>query len=46
VTFQLEPAAAEGWQVFSVTFDPAQVSTQQVQTILQDAGARLIPPPQ
>lgn len=35
----------EGWQVFSVTFDPARVSHEQVQEILEAAGARVMPAP-
>jgi hypothetical protein len=34
-----------GWQLFSVTFDPARVDVGHVQQILLDAGARIIPPP-
>jgi hypothetical protein len=44
VDFKLENAT-EGWQLFSVTFDPATVSPEQVRQILVDAGARLIPAP-
>jgi hypothetical protein len=44
VDFNLE-TATEGWQLFSVTFDPAKVSSNQVQQILVNAGARVIPAP-
>jgi hypothetical protein len=44
VDFQLEPAS-EGWQLFSVTFDPAIVPADHIRQILQDAGARIIPVP-
>jgi hypothetical protein len=44
VEFKLE-SATEGWQLFSVTFDPGQVSTEQLQQILVNAGARIIPAP-
>jgi hypothetical protein len=44
VQFQLENAT-EGWQLFSVKFDPAQVSTDQIKGILKNAGAIVIPPP-
>jgi hypothetical protein len=42
VEFNLE-SATEGWQLFSVTFDPVKVSANQVQQILVNAGARVIP---
>jgi hypothetical protein len=44
VEFNLE-SATEGWRLFSVTFDPAKVSANQVQQILVNAGARVIPAP-
>jgi len=44
VEFNLE-SATEGWQLFSITFDPAKVSANQVQQILVNAGARVIPAP-
>jgi hypothetical protein len=44
VEFNLE-SATEGWQLFSVTFDPVKVSANQVQQILVNAGARVIPAP-
>ncbi len=44
VDFKMENAL-EGWQLFSVTFDPAQVSTEHVRQILLDDGARIIPAP-
>jgi hypothetical protein len=44
VEFKLE-TATEGWQLFSVTFDPAQVSAERVREILKDAGALIIPAP-
>jgi hypothetical protein len=42
--FKLENAT-EGWQLFSVTFDPAVVPSDHIRQILQDAGARIIPVP-
>ncbi len=44
VEFKLE-SATEGWQLFSVTFDPAVVPSDHIRQILQDAGARIIPVP-
>jgi hypothetical protein len=44
VDFKLE-STTEGWQVFSVTFDPGRVSAEQLQQILLNAGARIIPTP-
>jgi hypothetical protein len=44
VEFKLE-SATEGWQLFSVTFDPAVVPADHIRQILQDAGARIIPVP-
>ena len=44
VAFQLE-TASEGWQLFSVKFDPTLVSTDRIQAILTDEGARIIPAP-
>jgi hypothetical protein len=44
VNFRLE-RATEGWQVFSVTFDPTRVSSQRVTDILVGAGAVVIPAP-
>jgi hypothetical protein len=37
--------SVEGWQVFSVTFDPAQVPSARVQEVLVNAGAQIIPKP-
>ncbi|MDQ6674919.1 MAG: hypothetical protein M3069_29990 [Chloroflexota bacterium] len=44
VDFKLEQAR-EGWQLFSVTFDPARVSSEHVRQILLDDGALIIPSP-
>jgi hypothetical protein len=44
VEFKMEQAT-EGWQVFSVTFDPNQVSPDHVRQTLLDAGALIIPAP-
>ena len=44
VTFNVQPPV-EGWQRFSVTFDPARVSQQQVEQILVAAGAQVVPAP-
>jgi hypothetical protein len=44
VEFKLE-TATEGWQLFSVTFDPSRVSAERVQAVLLGAGALIIPPP-
>ena len=44
VEFRLE-TAQEGWQLFSVKFDPTLVSTDRIQAILKDEGARIIPVP-
>jgi len=35
----------DGWQVFSVTFDPGRVSAEQVKRIIEGSGAQLIPAP-
>ena len=35
----------EGWQVFSVTFDPAQVPADRVRQIIEGSGAQVIPAP-
>jgi hypothetical protein len=35
----------DGWQVFSVSFDPARVSADQVKRIIEGSGAQLIPAP-
>ena len=42
--FQLENAT-EGWQLFSVKFDPALVSADKITGILKNAGAIVIPAP-
>jgi hypothetical protein len=44
VEFKLEKAT-EGWQLFSVTFDPAVVASDHIRQILKDAGALIIPVP-
>jgi hypothetical protein len=44
VDFKMEQAT-EGWQVFSVTFDPNRVSPEHVRQTLLDAGALIIPTP-
>jgi hypothetical protein len=44
VTFSVQPPV-EGWQRFSVTFDPARVSRQQVEKVLAAAGAQVVPAP-
>jgi hypothetical protein len=44
VAFTLQPPV-EGWQRFSVTFDPTRVSQQLVEQILVAAGAQVIPAP-
>jgi hypothetical protein len=44
VEFKMEQAT-EGWQVFSVTFDPGRVSPDRVRQTLLDAGALVIPAP-
>ena len=44
VDFKVENAMG-GWELFSVTFDPARVSPDQVTQIMRDAGARIIPAP-
>jgi len=44
VDFKLEHAQ-EGWQLFSVTFDPALVPAEHIRQILLDAGALIIPAP-
>jgi len=35
----------DGWQVFSVTFDPTQVSADRVRQIVEGSGAQVIPSP-
>ena len=35
----------EGWQVFSVSFDPAQVPADRVRQIIEGSGAQVIPAP-
>jgi hypothetical protein len=35
----------EGWQVFSVTFDPALVPAARVRQIIEGSGAQVIPAP-
>ncbi|MBV9171399.1 MAG: hypothetical protein JOZ81_15080 [Chloroflexi bacterium] len=45
VDFRLQNASAEGFQTFSVSFDPHQVSPDQVEHILQADGAAIIPAP-
>jgi hypothetical protein len=35
----------DGWQLFSVKFDPSLVSTDRIRAILKDAGALIIPAP-
>jgi hypothetical protein len=44
VDFKVESAMG-GWELFSVTFDPARVSSDQVAQIMKDAGALVIPAP-
>jgi hypothetical protein len=44
VSFSIQPPT-EGWQRFSVTFDPAQVSQQKVEQILVAAGAQVVTAP-
>jgi hypothetical protein len=45
VDFRLQKASAEGFQTFSVSFDPHQVSPDQVEQILVADGAAIIPTP-
>jgi hypothetical protein len=45
VDFRLQQASAEGFQTFSVSFDPRQVSPAQVEQILTADGAAIIPAP-
>jgi hypothetical protein len=45
VDFRLQQASAEGFQTFSVSFDPRQVSPDQVKQILVADGAAIIPTP-
>jgi hypothetical protein len=45
VDFRLQQAGAEGFQTFTVSFDPRQVSRDQIEQILQADGADIIPPP-
>jgi hypothetical protein len=35
----------DGWQIFSVRFDPARVSADRVRQVLESAGAHLIAAP-
>jgi hypothetical protein len=35
----------EGWQVFSVTFDPTMVPADRVRQIIEGSGAQVIPAP-
>jgi hypothetical protein len=44
VHFKLE-GATEGWQVFSITFDPARVSSERIEQVVAAAGGRIIPAP-
>ena len=37
--------AVDGWQLFSVKFDPSLVSTDRIRAILKEAGALIIPAP-
>jgi hypothetical protein len=34
-----------GWQLFSISFDPARVSSDLIAQIVKQAGARVIPAP-
>ena len=45
VDFRLQQASGDGFQTFSVSFDPRQVSPAQVEQILQADGAVIIPAP-
>jgi hypothetical protein len=45
VHFSLQQANTEGFQTFSVSFDPRQVSEAQIKQILQNDGANIIPAP-
>jgi hypothetical protein len=45
VDFRLQQASADGFQTFSVSFDPRQVSADQVKQILLADGASIIPTP-
>ncbi len=45
VQFRLQQANTEGFQTFSVSFDPRQVSEAQITQILQNDGANIIPAP-
>jgi hypothetical protein len=45
VDFRLQNASAEGFQIFSVSFDTRQVSADQVKQILLADGAAIIPAP-
>jgi hypothetical protein len=45
VDFRLQTASAEGFQTFSVSFDPRQVSPDEVEQILIADGAAIIPTP-
>jgi hypothetical protein len=45
VNFRLQQANTEGFQTFSVSFDPHQVSEAQITQILQNDGASIIPAP-
>ena len=44
ISFSIQPPT-EGWQRFSVTFDPDRVSQQKVEQILVAAGAQVTPSP-
>jgi hypothetical protein len=44
VEFKIEDGN-DGWHIFSVTFDPSRVSSDQVTQILRSAGALIIPAP-
>ena len=44
VEFKIE-GGNEGWHIFSVTFDPTRVSSDQVTQLLKGAGALIIPRP-
>ncbi|MBV9359582.1 MAG: hypothetical protein JO023_29075 [Chloroflexi bacterium] len=45
VDFRLQQANTEGFQTFSVSFDPRQVSEAQIKQMLQNDGANIIPAP-
>ncbi len=44
IEFKIE-GGNDGWHIFSVTFDPARVSSDQVTQLLKGAGALIIPTP-